>query len=270
MTCSGTVQKQYTGGPLQIVRWANIVNAHIFPGPSIVTALSSAAIDAVAAYSSTVETSISGPRYSEDGNAGHQSLEESNEERNDRVGELDGDIHSFPDKSERKQSVVSVSTTISTKTESARHHRNVSSASNHIDSDNERRTVGDLGPPPMARSLLLIAQMSSAGNLMNDAYAQECVTNARKNKDFVMGFIAQTNLNSEPQDNFLTFAPGVRIDVKGDAHGQQYNEPDAVIRDAGVDIAIVGRGIISAQDRLATAKLYREKTWAAYEARVGA
>ncbi|KAG9537582.1 orotidine-5'-phosphate decarboxylase, partial [Aureobasidium melanogenum] len=32
-----TVQKQFTAGPLQIVRWANIINAHIFPGPAIIT-----------------------------------------------------------------------------------------------------------------------------------------------------------------------------------------------------------------------------------------
>ncbi|KAI9884848.1 MAG: hypothetical protein M1823_003375 [Watsoniomyces obsoletus] len=41
-----TVQKQYRAGPLRIAQWASIVNAHIFPGPAIITALKSAATDA--------------------------------------------------------------------------------------------------------------------------------------------------------------------------------------------------------------------------------
>ena len=38
-----TVQLQYTAGPLSIVKWAPIVNAHIFPGPAVITSLAEAA-----------------------------------------------------------------------------------------------------------------------------------------------------------------------------------------------------------------------------------
>ncbi|KAF2219019.1 orotidine-5'-phosphate decarboxylase [Elsinoe ampelina] len=164
-----TVQLQYTAGPLQIVRWANIVNAHILPGAPIVTALAQAADDA----------------------------------------------------------------------------------------------------PPMARALLLIAQMSSKGNLLDQAYAEESLRNARAKSDFVMGFIAQESLNTEPGDNFITMTPGVNISSKGDDLGQQYNTPEYLVGDKGTDVIIVGRGIYGAQDRRAVAEEYRVRAWKAYEARVG-
>ncbi|GAM87371.1 hypothetical protein ANO11243_053950 [Dothideomycetidae sp. 11243] len=162
-----TVKLQYTSGPLQIVRWANIVNAHMFPGPAIVTAL-----------------------------------------------------------------------------------RN-------------------LGEPPMARGLLLLAQMSSAGNMLDDSYAAKCVEAARSRPDFVLGFIAQRSLNQLPEDNFITMTPGVQIGSKGDALGQQYNTPEHVVGAMGTDVVIVGRGIYAAQDRKAAAAEYRERAWRAYEERVG-
>ncbi|KEQ79377.1 orotidine-5'-phosphate decarboxylase [Aureobasidium pullulans EXF-150] len=167
-----TVQKQFTAGPLQIVRWANIINAHIFPGPAIITALSQAAHDAV--------------------------------------------------------------------------------------------------KPPLLRSLLILAEMSSAGNLMTGSYTEQCVVEARKNPEFVMGFIAQRTLNEQPGDNFITMTPGVQIGATGDGLGQQYNTPEKVIGEAGTDIIIVGRGVYGAQDKRAKAEEYRVRAWKAYEGRIGA
>ncbi|KEQ77630.1 orotidine-5'-phosphate decarboxylase [Aureobasidium namibiae CBS 147.97] len=163
-----TVQKQFTAGPLQIVRWANIINAHIFPGPAIITALSQAA------------------------------------------------------------------------------HK-----------------------PPLLRSLLILAEMSSAGNLMTGSYTEQCVVEARKNPEFVMGFIAQRSLNEQPGDNFVTMTPGVQIGATGDGLGQQYNTPEQVIIEAGTDIIIVGRGVYGAQDKRAKAEEYRVRAWKAYEERIG-
>ena len=51
--------------------------------------------------------------------------------------------------------------------------------------------------------------------------------------------------------------------------GQQYNTPRHAILDQGVDIIIVGRGILNADDRGAEAKRYRKEGWAAYLERVG-
>jgi len=304
-----TVQKQYTAGPLQIVRWANIINAHIFPGPSIITALASASVDAVTAYNTSVETSITGPHTECDHQSNqdpdeHEILEEASseagdeedEETEDDEGESDEDVVnalqpersmsdpslSFPDRSGRKLSVVSVSTTISTKTESISPQPNAQQHNNslpHLASpDSEQETNGDtstneamahLGTPPIARGLLLLAQMSSAGNLLNAEYTSQCLLEARKNPDFVMGFIAQRSLNTLPSDNFITMTPGVQIGATGDSLGQQYNTPEKVVRDAGTDIVIVGRGVYGASDRRQKAEEYRALSWKAYEARVG-
>lgn len=307
-TPPGTVQKQYTAGPLQIVRWSNIINCHIFPGPAIVTALHSAADDAVTAYFTSVETQISGPggyenhaneteedgQVDSDGSAA-QSLREPEEEEEEQDGDRlsseddegsdDGDDDptdlqenhtKSPDRFGRKLSVVSVSTTISTKTETlspqptSPHSMSMSSFSAALPaSASWAAAQTSLGDPPTARGLLLLAEMSSAGNLMNEAYTAECVKLARQDPEFVLGFIAQRSLNKEPGDNFITMTPGVQIGGGGDALGQQYNTPEKVVRDAGTDVVIVGRGIYGAQDRRKVAEEYRSRSWRAYEERVG-
>ncbi|CAD0086248.1 unnamed protein product [Aureobasidium mustum] len=120
-----TLAKQFTAGPLQIVRWANIINAHIFPGPAIITALSQAAHDAVTSLNTAVTTSISAspvPSYMDDSDEA-DSPALSHHEDSDDLDRLSSDedtnqLSTYNDPTGRKPSVVSVSTTISTKTES--------------------------------------------------------------------------------------------------------------------------------------------------------
>lgn len=138
-----------------------------------------------------------------------------------------------------------------------------------------QKALEELGPPPHARGLLLLAEMSSAGNLLTPEYTDACIKAARGNPDFVLGFIAQRSLNQEADDAFLTFAPGVSLPkegeevVKGDGKGQQYRGPEQVVGRDGVDVVIVGRGILGAMDRGREAERYRKAAWEAYEGRIG-
>jgi uridine monophosphate synthetase len=145
------------------------------------------------------------------------------------------------------------------------------------DEPQDRATaLEELGPPPHARGLLLLAEMSSEGNLMTPEYTEACISTARSNKDFVLGFVAQRSLNQDPEDAFLSFAPGISLPAEGQAHGvksdgkgQKWRGPDEVIGRDGVDIVIVGRGILGAEDRAKEAERYRKASWEAYEGRIG-
>ena len=141
--------------------------------------------------------------------------------------------------------------------------------------DNEE--LEELGEPPVARALLLLAQMSSEGNLMGAEYTRKCVMAARQHKDFVLGFISQEDLNQpKTEDNFLSMTPGLKLPpsgqegkaVRGDDLGQQYRTPQEVLMKDGCDIVIVGRGIITAKDRAREAERYRHAAWKAYQARI--
>ncbi|KAL0259573.1 orotidine 5'-phosphate decarboxylase [Diplodia seriata] len=252
-----TVQKQYTGGPLAIARWAEITNAHIFPGPAIVSSLKDAASTAIATFNQSVQTEISAEPSDSSSPAHHADQ-----------SHLEVDEHGNP-ADDRKQSVVSISTTIS-QSISPQPTPIIEDEGHH---DDAHEILERLGSTPFLRALLLLAEMSSAGNLMTGAYTEQCVKIARQQKDFVMGFIAQRSLNTEPGDNFLTMTPGVKIPPKGqegkmgDGKGQQYTSPRQIVYEQGSDVIIVGRGIIEADNRAEEAERYRKEAWAAYEER---
>lgn len=117
------------------------------------------------------------------------------------------------------------------------------------------------------RGLILLAEMSSAGHLMDQDYIHATLQMAEQHPDFVFGFITQRALSSDPHWIYLT--PGVKLGSGKDALGQQYVTPEKAILENGSDIIIVGRGIISASDPQAEAKRYRQQGWAAYQARCG-
>ncbi|XP_067938297.1 uncharacterized protein [Watersipora subatra] len=117
---------------------------------------------------------------------------------------------------------------------------------------------------PKQRACLLLAEMSSKGNLANASYSFATVSMAQENNDFVIGFISQSKLTSDP--TLIHMTPGVKISGEaGDKLGQRYVSPEEAVRLRGADVIIVGRGITMADDRVAATKMYQQAAYSSYE-----
>lgn len=112
------------------------------------------------------------------------------------------------------------------------------------------------------RAILLIAELSSEGNLLNEDYVQATLNMAEKFSDIVIGFITQQALSTDP--HWIYFTPGIQLLAGGDHLGQQYKTPEKAILENGSDVIIVGRGIIKANDPKAEAKKYRDLAFGYY------
>ena len=112
------------------------------------------------------------------------------------------------------------------------------------------------------RGLLLLAEMSSANNLLDETYVKQTLQMAEPFADFVIGFITQHAISNDPQ--WINMTPGVKLSDDGDALGQQYVTPEKAVLQHGSDIIIVGRGILNAEDPLNEAKKYRLAGWESY------
>lgn len=283
-----TVQMQFVGGTARVIDWAHIVNANISAGKPMVGAMAEAAakwrerINYEVRTSVTVGTPVSDNfDEDEDDDIEMDGVDPGVYEKNGRTSSNDRfdprDLAMMPpppprDADGRKGSIVSI-TTVTQSFEPADSPRLSKSLS-----DVEDVVFSGIEEAPLERGLLLLAQMSSAGNLMDAKYTQACIEAAREHKDFVMGYVAQENLNSEPGENFIHMTPGCKLPpegeeengdaIQGDGMGQQYNTPAKLIGIAGTDIVIVGRGIIKAGDPQDEAERYRMKAWKAYQARL--
>lgn len=121
--------------------------------------------------------------------------------------------------------------------------------------------------PYEQRGLILLAEMSSHGHLMNEAYTEATLKMAEQYPEFVIGFITQHALTTDPR--WINFTPGIKLEKGTDALLQQYNTPESAILERGCDVIIVGRGILTAESPLEEAKRYRASGWKAYQLRTG-
>ncbi|KAK9779006.1 hypothetical protein AB5N19_01292 [Seiridium cardinale] len=266
-----TVQMQYTAGSARIIDWAHIVNVNMVPGKAAVSALAEAAAKWRSRVNYEVKTSVTVGTPVADAFDDNGASEDE-----DRLAPLEangtqGTHHRDADG--RKGSIVSI-TTVTQSFEPVDSPRFATTTE-----EGDELVYAGIEEPPYERGLLILAQMSSKGNFMNAEYTQACVEAAREHKDFVMGFISQESLSTEPADNFIHMTPGCQLPpegeeengvVEGDGLGQQYNTPSKLVQVCGTDIIIVGRGIIKAADPQTEAERYRQRAWQAYLSRTGA
>lgn len=109
--------------------------------------------------------------------------------------------------------------------------------------------------------LLLLAELSVAGNLNDEIYKQKSAAMAAELSEQITGFIARGAFSGS--EGFLIITPGVKLLAGTDSQGQQYVTPDTAIA-SGSDLIIVGRGIITAPDPITTAIEYKNASWNAY------
>jgi uridine monophosphate synthetase len=265
-----TVQMQYTAGTARIIDWAHITNVNMDAGKETVMALAEAAAKWHERINYEVKTSVTvGTPISEtfDDINGINTTDDS---RLDPKEQTSGEESQETGYNGRKGSIVSV-TTVTQSYEMAGSPR----LSKTILEGDDILYPG-IEEAPMDRGLLILAQMSTKGCLMTKDYTQACIEAARENKRFVMGYVAQECLNSEPDDNFIHMTPGCKLppageendQLEGDGLGQQYNTPTKLIGIKGTDIVIVGRGIIGADDPKSEAERYRKSAWKAYQERI--
>ncbi|MAY04531.1 MAG: orotidine-5'-phosphate decarboxylase [Euryarchaeota archaeon] len=116
--------------------------------------------------------------------------------------------------------------------------------------------------------VLLLAQMSSRGNLLGPNYTSTVVEAGRVHPG-VFGFIGNgSNANSVRElrtmvgDGKMIWTPGVNLATGDGEMGQRYGDPYEAVM-AGSDCIIVGSGIHGASDPAAAAAAYAELSWKA-------
>ena len=114
--------------------------------------------------------------------------------------------------------------------------------------------------------VLLLAQMSSRGNLLQPDYTSEVVASGSKHPG-VFGFIGNGSrpqelalLRSSVGEGKLIWTPGVNISVGDGEMGQRYGDPRAAVL-AGSDCIIVGSGIHKSNQPALQAQAYAEASW---------
>lgn len=110
--------------------------------------------------------------------------------------------------------------------------------------------------------VILIAQLSCEGNLIDSNYTTRCVEIGVKYRDHVCGFVCQKRVHND--DRFIYMSPGVHISNTTDNRDQKYRSPEEAIIDDECDVIIVGRGITESSDPKAAAEQYQQRGYQAY------
>lgn len=92
---------------------------------------------------------------------------------------------------------------------------------------------------------------------------------AEKYPNLVAGFVCQS-AETFSDLGLVQLTPGVNMEQKseGDNLGQQYNTPETVVIDRSANIAVIGRGIINAEDPAKAAEKFKNILWNAYLSRL--
>ena len=96
------------------------------------------------------------------------------------------------------------------------------------------------------RGCVLVAEMSSAGNLLKQDAVQSACSSAETHRDFVVGFVCQNRITCDP--TLIHMTPGVAFESGSDSLGQQYLSPEQAIEN-GADVVIIGRAVTADKDR---------------------
>ena len=116
------------------------------------------------------------------------------------------------------------------------------------------------------KGCLLIHNMSTKPNLIDDNYKLNVMKYTDKYKKDIVGIITQKReINN---NSILYLTPGVSIDAKKDKNDQNYRTPEeAIVRD-NCDIIIVGRSIYNSDNPIKTVEIYKFLGWNAYQTKI--
>ncbi|TVR29005.1 MAG: orotidine-5'-phosphate decarboxylase [Spirochaetaceae bacterium] len=121
---------------------------------------------------------------------------------------------------------------------------------------------------------LLLARMSSRGNLISQEYTRRVFEIGGRRRHQVPGYIGHAEdhaalraLKRQVPPGQLLLVPGVNLSAQGDDLGQQYLDVNSAVS-GGADAIIVGRGIYQEQDPAAAAQSYRSAAWSALQHRM--
>ncbi len=110
-------------------------------------------------------------------------------------------------------------------------------------------TIQGLIEADMYVSILLVMDMTTHQNLINDDYSQKVYQMGLKYRSNVIGFVSS---NPPPDLTFVNFTTGISLDYRQDSLGQRYRTPSSTT----AEVMIVGRSILNSNNITETIKKY--------------